>query len=59
MNHFIFNRLAAAAWLLDSRELGQGGDGQRVRVAGQNVMHQAPPTAKGFTSSHWKMKMDL
>lgn len=23
-------------------------DGQRVRVAGETVMHQAPPTAKGF-----------
>jgi error-prone DNA polymerase len=23
-------------------------DGQTVRIAGQNVMHQAPPTAKGF-----------
>jgi error-prone DNA polymerase len=34
--------------ILGSRELKSRRDGQMVRVAGQNVMHQAPPTAKGF-----------
>lgn len=34
--------------ILGSRELSQRRDGQMVRIAGQNVMHQAPPTAKGF-----------
>ena len=34
--------------ILGSRELNTRRDGQMVRVAGQNVMHQAPPTAKGF-----------
>jgi error-prone DNA polymerase len=34
--------------ILGSNELSQRRVGQMVRVAGQNVMHQAPPTAKGF-----------
>ncbi len=34
--------------ILGSRELTSCRDGQVVRIAGQNVMHQAPPTAKGF-----------
>jgi error-prone DNA polymerase len=31
-----------------SREIGNGHNGQRARVAGLLVVHQAPPTAKGF-----------
>lgn len=34
--------------VLGSRQLTSVPDGQRVQVAGQVVMHQAPPTAKGF-----------
>ncbi len=34
--------------ILGSWELSSQGDGQRVRVAGLVVVHQAPPTAKGF-----------
>lgn len=34
--------------IMDSRDLLMAKDGQRVQVAGQTVMHQAPPTAKGF-----------
>jgi error-prone DNA polymerase len=34
--------------ILGSRELTSRRDGQMVRDAGQNVMHQGPPTAKGF-----------
>jgi error-prone DNA polymerase len=34
--------------IMGSRELLTAHDGQRVQVAGQTVMHQAPPTAKGF-----------
>ena len=34
--------------ILGSRELNTRRNGQMVHVAGQNVMHQAPPTAKGF-----------
>jgi error-prone DNA polymerase len=34
--------------ILGSRELTSRRDGQVVRVAGQNVMDQAPPTAKGY-----------
>jgi error-prone DNA polymerase len=34
--------------IMGSRELLTARDGQRVHIAGQTVMHQAPPTAKGF-----------
>ena len=34
--------------VLGSRELGIVGNGQRARVAGLLVVHQSPPTAKGF-----------
>ncbi len=33
--------------ILDSKALERCADGQQVRVAGLDVMHQAPPTAKG------------
>lgn len=33
---------------LDSQALGQAPSGRRVRVVGLVVVHQAPPTAKGF-----------
>jgi error-prone DNA polymerase len=33
--------------ILGSQELAASGDGQRARVAGWVVVHQAPPTAKG------------
>jgi error-prone DNA polymerase len=33
--------------ILGSRELTAAADGAVVRIAGQVVMHQAPPTAKG------------
>ncbi len=41
------------AWLhdndiLDSRQLAETPHGRRVRVAGLLVVHQSPPTAKGF-----------
>jgi error-prone DNA polymerase len=34
--------------VLDSRQVAKSPSGTRVEVAGLNVMHQAPPTAKGF-----------
>jgi error-prone DNA polymerase len=34
--------------ILDSRELAETPHGRRVRVAGLLVVHQSPPTAKGF-----------
>jgi error-prone DNA polymerase len=34
--------------ILGSRELEASADGQRVRAAGLAVVHQAPPTAKGY-----------
>lgn len=33
--------------ILNSKALERCTDGQQVRVAGLDVMHQAPPTAKG------------
>lgn len=41
------------AWLVDesilgSEQLAERDQGQRIRVAGLLVVHQAPPTAKGF-----------
>jgi error-prone DNA polymerase len=38
----------AANGILDSRELAEAPHGRRVRVAGLLVVHQSPPTAKGF-----------
>jgi error-prone DNA polymerase len=38
----------AARGILDSRGLAGAGNGQLVRLAGLLVVHQAPPTAKGF-----------
>jgi error-prone DNA polymerase len=37
-----------SAGVLSSAALEQADDGQRVRVAGLCVVHQAPPTAKGY-----------
>ena len=37
-----------AAGILGSREVANAGGGLRVRVAGLLVVHQSPPTAKGF-----------
>ena len=34
--------------IVGSRELKRVRDGQKVQMAGEVVMHQAPPTAKGF-----------
>ena len=34
--------------ILGSRALGECASGKRVRAAGLLVVHQAPPTAKGF-----------
>jgi DNA polymerase III alpha subunit len=38
----------AAQGMLDSRELLTCANGQRVQIAGLLVVHQAPPTVKGF-----------
>ena len=34
--------------VLGSREVTQAKDGQKVQIAGEIVMHQSPPTAKGY-----------
>lgn len=34
--------------IVDSQALKQAKNGQNIQIAGEVVMHQAPPTAKGF-----------
>src|SRR5690606_18926406 len=43
-----YRQWLAEQGMVDSRELLTCTNGQRVRVAGLLVVHQAPPTAKGF-----------
>lgn len=42
--------------ILGSEVLAAQPNGARVRVAGLLVVRQAPPTAKGWSFSRWKMK---
>jgi len=43
-----FREQANRAAFLTSRELEEARDGERMRIAGQVVIRQQPPTAKGF-----------
>ncbi|MGI6368968.1 MAG: DNA polymerase III subunit alpha [Anaerolineae bacterium] len=44
----LFREQAERAGFLTSRELDEARDGERMRIAGQVVVRQQPPTAKGF-----------
>lgn len=44
----LFREQADRAGFLTSRELEEARDGERLRIAGQVVIRQQPPTAKGF-----------
>ncbi len=43
-----FRRLLNQRGILDSRKVARATKGKQVTVAGLNVVHQSPPTAKGF-----------
>ena len=44
----LYREWLTAHGILGSKELSQAGHGRRVRAAGLLVVHQSPPTAKGF-----------
>ncbi len=43
-----YRHTLSARGIVGSRELGESANGRRVRAAGLLVVHQSPPTAKGF-----------